>query len=239
MPLHDWNDESGWMMVHHLWISELARWLKVRLPAGYRAFIGSSPVLTVDIPGKPDVGVRDGVHQTNGHPFNSSSEMGVGSESQLDYGDVRVATVVLAPGKYVYVEHDGRLVAAIELISPANKDRPSAREAATNRYAGYIQNGVHLLLVDLLPKPRGFSFAESIGQDLHILDQSDFPAPLAVSYRVGERSTVGESIMELRQRPLQAGQPLPVLPLAISNRIDVPIDLETTYMKAAADAYLA
>ena len=43
MPLHDWTDRGGWEGVHHLWITELLRWVKPRLPAGYRAYIGSAP----------------------------------------------------------------------------------------------------------------------------------------------------------------------------------------------------
>lgn len=38
MPLHDWTDRRGWDGVHHLWITELLRWVKPRLPTGYRAY---------------------------------------------------------------------------------------------------------------------------------------------------------------------------------------------------------
>ena len=51
MPLHDWTDGLGWEGVHHLWISELLRWIKPRLPVGYRAYIGSAP--TVEIGAAP------------------------------------------------------------------------------------------------------------------------------------------------------------------------------------------
>ena len=59
MPLHDWSDSAGWEGMHHLWIAELLRWIKPRLPIGYRAYIGSSPLLAVGAPvERPDVGVR-------------------------------------------------------------------------------------------------------------------------------------------------------------------------------------
>src|SRR5208282_4466441 len=59
MPLHDWTDRGGWEGVHHLWITELLRWVKPRLPAGFRADIGSAPLLAVGAPvDGPDVGVR-------------------------------------------------------------------------------------------------------------------------------------------------------------------------------------
>ncbi|HEX8203468.1 MAG TPA: hypothetical protein VF590_23530, partial [Isosphaeraceae bacterium] len=59
MPLHDWTDRAGWDGMHHLWITELLRWVKPRLPAGYRVYIGSAPLLAVGAPAeRPDVGVR-------------------------------------------------------------------------------------------------------------------------------------------------------------------------------------
>lgn len=63
MPLHDWTDRSGWEGVHHLWIAELLHWIKPRLPAGYRAYIGSAPLLAVGAPAqRPDLGVREVSH---------------------------------------------------------------------------------------------------------------------------------------------------------------------------------
>ena len=59
MPLHDWTDPAGWEGMHLLWITELLRHIKPQLPAGYRAYIGSAPVVAVGGPTeRPDVGVR-------------------------------------------------------------------------------------------------------------------------------------------------------------------------------------
>jgi len=59
MPLHDWTDQPGWEGVHHLWITELLRWIKPRLPEGYRAYIGSAPTVAIGAPAeRPDVSVR-------------------------------------------------------------------------------------------------------------------------------------------------------------------------------------
>ena len=59
MPLHDWNDDNGWDSVHHFWISRLCYWLKPRLPAEYRALVGSMPGIVLSaVNGHPDVGVR-------------------------------------------------------------------------------------------------------------------------------------------------------------------------------------
>ena len=43
-----------------------------------------------------------------------------------------------------------RLVAAIELISPANKDRPEHRSQFTSKCAALLRQGVSLVLVDVV-----------------------------------------------------------------------------------------
>lgn len=43
MPLHDWNTLTRWDGFHTLWITELLRWVKPRLPEGYRAYLGTTP----------------------------------------------------------------------------------------------------------------------------------------------------------------------------------------------------
>ena len=53
MPLHDWNELAGWDGVHHFWITHLFNWVKPRLPAEYRAYVGSVPSLTVAAPRLP------------------------------------------------------------------------------------------------------------------------------------------------------------------------------------------
>ena len=47
MPLHDWDELTGWEGVHHFWITNLFHWIKPRLPPEYRAYVGSVPTLGV------------------------------------------------------------------------------------------------------------------------------------------------------------------------------------------------
>ena len=61
MPLHDWTDRPGWEGMHIFWMTEIARSLRATLPPGYRAVIGSSPLVAVGVsPVKPDVAVTNG-----------------------------------------------------------------------------------------------------------------------------------------------------------------------------------
>ena len=173
MPLHDWTDRRGWDGVHHLWISELLRWVKPRLPTGYRAYIGSAPAVAVGAPPeKPDVSVR----QWPEEPSAGSAGPTIPSLPSED-PDEEVAVALLDPETSVFVESQGRLVAALELVSPRNKDRSVARAGYLARYVSYLLEGVHLLLVDVHRRPLGFSFADRIAEELQIR-QPSCPPPL-------------------------------------------------------------
>lgn len=235
MPLHEWCDREGWDGVHHLWITELLRWVKPRLPEGYRAYIGVAPTLAVGAPvERPDVGVRRWAEQVQ--PAGASAAPSA-SGTNVAEPDEEIAVATLDQGTAVFVEHQGRLVAAVELISPRNKDRPVARSTYVARYLSYLLEGAHLLLVDVHRRPLEFSFADEIARELQ-MSQPSLPAPCAMSYRVGEPAASGGRILGIWRRPLIVDQPLPVLPLPITLEIGIPIDLEATYVRAASDAYL-
>ena len=150
---------------------------------------------------------------------------------------VELAVTTLDPSSPLYVEEEGKLVAALELVSPRNKDRPSARMSQTSRYASYLVSGINLMLIDVHHKPAGFSFADAIAQELETR-RPPLPAPMAVSYRVGEPAAAGGRYVAFLERALSHGAELPRLPLPLSVHKSVWLDLELTYLKAAADAYL-
>jgi hypothetical protein len=229
MPLHDWKDDRGWDSVHPLWLAELLYWMQDHLPAGYRAYLGAVPALTVGTAnGRPDVLVRRWDPETAGSKATETAVIEPDLEAAI--------TVELDPQRAVHIDLHGVLIAAIEVTSPRNKDRPDSRETYSRRYLGYIRQGVHLLLIDVLPHPAKFSFADAIAADLK-LKQPETQPPFAVSYRVGE-PIPGGTFMAYWRRACQVGQPLPVIPLALNVHQAVNIDLEHTYHQAAKRAYL-
>jgi Protein of unknown function (DUF4058) len=234
MPLHDWTDERGWDSVHPIWLTYLLEYAQERLPEGYRAFLGSVPSLTVDSGhGKPDVSVRQWDTEPIAEPLPSGTSV---LEPDLEAS----VAFQLAPQRALHIDFHGQLIAALELVSPRNKDRADAKETYSNRYLGYLRLGVHLLLVDVLPRPRNFSFSDAITSSLG-LDLPPLPSPFAAAYRVGEVVPVGDDVgtlVGLWRRPLLVGQPLPTLPLPLSVHRAVMIDLEQTYQRAAKRAYL-
>lgn len=234
MQLHDWTDDRGWDSVEPIWMTYLIEWIRPRLPEGYKAFIGGTPAFSrAAANGRPDVSVR---RWGPTPPVGGTATDTAVLEPDLEQS----VTFNLDPQRAVHIDLHGHLVAAIELVSPRNKDRAGAKETYTNRYVGYLRFGVHLLLVDVLPRPRGFSFADAITAEVG-LDLPPLPAPFAATYRVNGPIPVGDdmgSSFAVWRRPLQVGQPLPTLPLPLSVDQAVEIDLEQTYQRAAERAYL-
>jgi hypothetical protein len=130
------------------------------------------------------------------------------------------------------------LVAAIELVSPANKDRDETRLAFAAKCVAYLTRGIGLIVVDLVTN----RLANLHNETMRLLGQGGaFLLPqasiYAVAYRPG-RTAAGDRI-EVWPQALTLGQPLPLLPLALRNAETVPVDLEETYNEACRRSKLA
>jgi hypothetical protein len=91
--------------------------------------------------------------------------------------DPAVAVETDPPDEYEYevrifdVERERTLVAAIELVSPANRDRPESRQAFVAKCAALLRKGIALSLVDLVTI-RGFSLYAQLMQFIGHPDQT-------------------------------------------------------------------
>jgi hypothetical protein len=182
--------------------------------------------------GKPDVTVRGWQHPP--------TESAAASALALAPDRETVAAFTIDSQRALHVDWHGQLIAAIELVSPRNKDRLDSKARYARRYLGYLRQGVHLMLVDVFSQPAGFSFADAISDDLG-LGEPPTPSPFAVSYRVGGPVPFGDAMgtpIAVCQRALKAGQPLPELPLPLDQNTVVGIDLEATSAQAAKRVYL-
>jgi hypothetical protein len=131
-----------------------------------------------------------------------------------------------------------RLAAVIELISPANKDRPEHRRAFAVKCLAYLQCGVGLINVDIVTDRRANLHNELLG----LLGQADGLAMApdvhlyAAAYRPARRGN--DNLLDLWPVPLSVGQALPLLPLALRGAFFVPVDLEATYTEARSRSRL-
>jgi hypothetical protein len=130
-------------------------------------------------------------------------------------------------------ERDQRLVAAIELVSPANKDRPEHRHAFVSKCAALLQHQVSVTIVDVVTT-RAFNLYAEL---LDVIGQADPLLAVEPSsvYAVACRTTKHESEpgaswqFQTWLQPLQIGQPLPTLPLWLADNFSIPLNLEESY----------
>jgi hypothetical protein len=130
----------------------------------------------------------------------------------------------------VYESEGGtRLVAPIELVSPANKDRETHRRAFANKCAGLLSQGISLIVVDVVTSRTANLHAEILRLLGSTVDNSSTLSEnlYAVAYRPVVRQD--ESTIEIWTQTLTVGQELPTLPLALSAELCLPVDLEATY----------
>ena len=124
------------------------------------------------------------------------------------------------------------LVAALELVSPGNKDRDTTRQAFLVKCANYLLQGIGLVMVDVVTNRRanlhnelmqflGHTGAATLAEEVLLY---------AGAYRPARRKE-GDQI-DVWPATLTLAQPLPIMPLALRNFGCVPLDLETTYTEA-------
>lgn len=235
MPLRDHfrspvNDTHSWDEVHGGWPMEIVRDLFTILPAGFRAapnvHLGSA--FEVDVCAyEPDAGA---LAAGAGSAAGGTATMTAGAPtltveadlSELDEYEVRI-----------YDTERGRtLVAAIELVSPSNKDRPDTRELFVGKLAALLQQGVCVSIVDLVTVRQANLYARLLA----LLGRSDPslgetpPHLYAVTLRVRKRRKQ-VSLLDAWFYPMTVGQVLPTIPLWLGPEQRVLLPLETSYQE--------
>jgi hypothetical protein len=224
-----------WESFHAAWATEIMRTLNRRvLPPGFFAeaqvHVGSRVEIDVatfedpTVPGAPP-NHAGGVAVETWAPPQTTLVM-----PALFPDEIEVQIFSTATG--------ATLVAAIEMVSPGNKDRPEARRAFAAKCASYLQQGIGLVIVDIVTELRA-NLHDAL---IELLQQADaFRFPIATSlyttaYRPSRRPARDQ--IEIWRNPLAVGQALPVMPLALRGAMTVPVDLESTYLEVCRDSRL-
>ncbi len=126
---------------------------------------------------------------------------------------------------------DRRLVAAIEIVSPSNKDRPENRRAFAAKCVTMLRERVSVVVVDLVTTRAAdlrrdvFDLAGMTG----VADGEQTAGPIHACSSRCRRAPDGTWLFETWSEPLTLGEPLPVLPLWLASNLAVPLDLERSY----------
>lgn len=221
-----------WRSFHGAWAATMARQLNQGvLPAGYYAV----PLVDRDGPIEFDVATLEDVEGT-GLARGRVEPRTWSAPAPAVAVAVDLATVDGIEVQVFADDGDPRLAAAVELVSPRNKDRPAARQAFAVKCVGYLQQASSLVVVDTVTTGRAdlrSAILSLLGVDRDAASQA--PASLsAIAYRAVARDEESQQL-EVWPAPLALGQPLPTLPLWIASDYSVPLDLEASYQMTCAD----
>jgi hypothetical protein len=230
MPVHDWTRvEAGiFHSFHNGWITHLADALNGgRLPPDYYALAEQhagryvTDLLTLHASGP------------NGEPPVPPSGPGLA----VAEAPPKVRRQLTAPKTYrqlrrtLAVRHVSghRLIAVVEIVSPANKDRPASVGAFVAKTVELLDLNVHVLLVDLLPPgphdPRGMH-----GMVWSEFEEGPYDVPPAEPLTVASYSA-GPPVKAYLEN-LAVGAAVPDLPLFLHTERYIPAPLDSTYQAA-------
>lgn len=222
-PLHG---PRRWEGFHHAWATVIAQYLNEKtLPPNYFA----EPEISLGPEMEIDVATLE---------LSRPSPEGAGSATAL-WSPPRPSIAVKVDftrleGCEVRVYQDlgdAELRAAIELVSPSNKDRAGGRRTFAAKCAGYLQHGIAVVIVDIVAS-RGANLHQELFDTLEVKSRR---APWKSStnlYAVAYRAVTIRNAprVEVWPQPLALGEALPVMPLWLALDLCVPLGLEETYL---------
>ena len=236
MPLLDHfnpplNRTHPWRSFHAAWAVTMSRLLNQGLlPPGYYAvpLVDREGPIEIDVATLRDQQTSVSAEIASMPQTWAAPEPGLAVAVELPAADGVEVQVFADDG-------DPRLAAAVELLSPRNKDRPQARQAFAAKCVSYLQQNSGLVIVDTVTTRRAdlnAAILSLLGVETSI---GTMPSSLsAVSYQIIGRDEETQQL-QLWPAPLALGQPLPTLPLWIAADFSVPLDLEASYQATCTD----
>lgn len=217
------SEQRDWHGFHNAWATYLSADLNRTLPDRWFA----QP--HVDFGVEIDVAT---IEEAESLAFVGSQPDGADARWTPSPPTMTIALPVLADVVEVRVfeQTGGRvLVGAIELVSPANKDRPETREAFVAKCESLLCAGVGLVVVDIVSN-RNANLHEALLDRLDQAEVNQHPSALyTVAYHPVKR---GEDFrVDLWHRSLSIGSEIPTMPLYLKGGHYIPVDLGTAYRR--------
>jgi hypothetical protein len=244
MPLRDHfrspvNDKHSWDALHGMWPAMIVRQLYDLLPSGYV----SAPIVHLGRTFEIDISAfEEDEPSRKGHGTGSTAG-GVATsapprptltlEADLDDQDEYEVRIYDA-------ERERRLVAAIEIVSPSNKDRPESRRVFVAKLAALLKRGVCVSIVDLVSIRQANLYAELL-ELVGGADPAFGPEPphlYSATIRGRERPR-GRPLLDAWFYPMSPGRPLPTLPLWLDVNLSVMLPLEPGYEETCRLLHIA
>ena len=235
MPLRDHfhppiDNLASWEGFHGQWPAMIVQALMRKLPRRYVAEprVHSGALVEIDVATfEEDEALSSGAGPGNG---NGGVATAVWAPPRPT---LTVATDLPEQDEYevrVYDLRRGRrLVAAVEIVSPANKDRPEHRRVFTAKCAALLQKLVSVTIIDLVTT-RNFNLYHDLLEMIGLAEASggaETPPLYAAACRATKKGDA--FLLEAWAHALAVGRPLPTLPLWLADNLAVPLELEECY----------
>ena len=234
MPVHDWSrvDANVFHHFHQQWTISICNALNAGLlPAGFSALVeqraaGLVPdVLAVQRKSRPRQPVKPSGGVLTATPPTTHRVM-------------QTKTLLAARGNRIAIRHRlGVVVCVIEVASPGNKSSRSSLRSFVEKSVEFLDNGVHLLVIDLFPPTK----RDPQGMHKAIWDEMDEDEPFELP--PGKPLTLaayiaGDPLVALATtayiEPVGIGDALPDMPAYLDRDGYVPVPLEATYQASWA-----
>lgn len=229
MPVHDWTrvDAGTFHDFHTGWITHLKETLNEGLlPSGYYAMSeqGAGPVIA-------DVWTLQTPSPSVVPPVVGEGGLAVADTPPRAHRRVAVSPASRATRRTLTIRHVSghRVVALVEIASPANKDRAAHVVEFVDKVEAALWQGIHVVLVDLIAPgthdPQGMHAViwERFDDEPYLLP-AEQPLTLA-SYVAGPRP-------EVYLEHLSIGSRLAEMPLFLTAERYINLPLESTYQAA-------
>jgi hypothetical protein len=219
-----------WHAFHHAWATYLASDLNQRLPEGYFAEPNVQFGIEIDVASFEEPAHHAPLAQGAGDLVVRLQDVTTASAPTLTI-PIELADAVVEV--LIYSKEGGpTLAGAIELVSPANKDRAAHRDAFVTKCAAYLQQGVGLVVADVVTDRRANLHDELMAR----LASKALPwaAELyATAYRPVVRE--GQTSLDIWLEGLAVGRTLPILPLWLRGDLCFPVELDATYERTCRE----
>lgn len=220
------NDTHSWDELHGQWPGEIVRQLTTILPPGFRA----SPRIHLGAAFEVDIGS----YELDDRETVATSEEGGTATVTAIAPTLTIEADLSEQDEYevrIYDSERGRqLVAAIEIVSPANKDRLAAREMFVTKCIALLQQEVCVSVVDLVSVRHSNLYSELLarlgGTDPHL--GSTPPIMYALTLR-GRKEPKRRELLDAWFYPMTVGEPLPTLPIWLGYDLRVMLPLDVGY----------
>jgi hypothetical protein len=214
-----------WEGFHHFWAGAIAQQLNLEvLPPGYFAEpeITLGPTLEIDVATMELTGCDPSSDPVNTAVWSPPRPKIV---AKVDFAHLD------SIGVRVYQDLGGaELRAAVELVSPANKDREGRRRTFAAKCAGYLKQGISVVIVDVVTS-RVANLHRALWDVLEVKSRRTPWESRSGLYAVAYRPVTVQQKPRIEVWPeaLALGQTLPTMPLWLTLDLCVPLLLEKSY----------